>query len=192
MTKAAPIFDADIPVTDYRLNDGSTSICHLTEGCESETKIAVDLNSNGVFPAPFSDYQFSLCPGTGGIRFSIFFAHKRMLICAIANEERAAKAVWRRMNEACFQLLHGAPDFDRKFASAAVKANDPENPVYYLKHGCPDLIRPGVQVACPARLPFLATMISPPWHHDSNQPAVKQAFALRNSLAFAIWDGQFL
>lgn len=178
--------DFHLSITDYCLNDGSTGLTSLTEGHKSGGGSIVDLHGNGWFSPPFSDYRFSLCPGNNGIRFSIFFTHRRVLVCAIANEERVAEAVWRRLDETRVQLQHGTPDFDRDFASVAAQMDDPQNPVYYLKRGCPDLIRPGVKVVRPAQLPFLATLISPPWHNDPDQPVVECAFRLRNGVSLAI------
>ena len=56
---------------------------------------------------------------------------------------------------------------------------------YYLKRGCPDLIVPGIEVACPNE-PFLATLVSPPWHRNVEVETVKSAFRLRNAVAALI------
>src|SRR5207253_5545727 len=53
------------------------------------------------------------------------------------------------------------------------------------------LIVPGGKIARSPTVPFLATMVCPPWHRNVDQPIVKLAFRLRNAVAMVIMRSEW-
>ena len=172
---------------DLRINDGTRmAFDAMSVSVDDIVALGGQLRCLEVLPAPFTGLRYSYNPNYYGMRFSVFSGNRQHLTCAIAVDKEEGEKVWARLMETCSGFQHGlSPEELQHKNYEGVDFEDATRQVYALKHGCPDLVKPGVKVTCPP-VPFLATLISPPGHRTPESAELKQAFRLRDTVAALI------
>jgi len=126
---------------------------------------------------PFHQLRYSWRPGWNGTNVSVFVDNKKVLNCALANEETAGDQAWQRLERTCRHFQNGWQDLVDDPRNSMVDFDDPRNPPYYFKRGCPDLITPGVKIARRFRCRFGDTDLPAvasepgPTHREVSLPA---------------------
>ena len=181
------------PISDSCLNDGFTGVFHpmLVPAADLEAIGGELIGSGDPRPAPFDKLRYGYCPQYCGMRFSIHRGRNMVVTCALANEEKAGQNVWQRLVETCCHFRDGWPEVLSDPGNSDVDVDDPKNAHFYLKRGCPDLIGSGIEITRPTKLPFLATMIAPPWHRGGDRNMLELAYRLRNAVAVLILKSEW-
>jgi hypothetical protein len=146
-------------VADYCLNNGEVGQLDLTAVPEADVAaVWPEIAHLRWCLRPFQRYWIMFTARQGGARFTIYLHHTQILTCALATEECAVENVWTRL--------------ETRYLSVADR-----DPTVVETEGLP---------VCPGTLPFLATLILPPWHKRDYRPVVERAVRVRNAAAAAI------
>jgi hypothetical protein len=195
MTKSIPLhLEAGSPwvpriISDYTVNTGvlnKLNIRSIPEKDVAAVRECIDEHKE-FLRYPFNMFYANYLPTSdGATTFSIRYEETIVINCVLALRKPAANKRWKVLKQRISYWRDGSPSL----LYPGLETNNPQLVAYYLAHGCPDLIVPDIKVSSP-EIPFLATLVAPPWHRSMQSAIFGLAIQCRNAVARALLQNEW-